>query len=133
MPLASLGKSSIPLADLDVSVSAEGDATVIALRGEADIATMPGVVEALARVIADHEGDVVVDLAEISFIDAGTVRVVLQAKETLGGGRRLTLRSPSRNAGRVLAIFGLCDLVEGGPEGPPGRQMSDARTNNKER
>ncbi len=52
--------------DFVASVSTEGAAAVIALRGEADLATVPVVVDTLARVIADHDGPVVVDLAPTS-------------------------------------------------------------------
>jgi anti-anti-sigma factor len=108
MALATLVHLTPPAAGLDVSVSAETGATVIALRGEADVATLPVVVDALTRVIADHRGDVVVDLAETEFIDTATLRALLRAREVLDwGGRRLTFRSPSRIAGRVLAVFGL--------------------------
>ena len=112
MALATLVHLTPPAAGLDVSVSAGTGATVIALRGEADVATLPVVVDALTRVIADHRGDVVVDLAETEFIDTATLRALLRAREVLDwGGRRLTFRSPSRIAGRVLAVFGLSHLV----------------------
>ena len=100
-------------------MSAEGAATVIALRGEADLAALPAVVDMFVRVIADHQGAVVVDLAQAEFIDIATARVLGRAGEFLGHrGRQLTPRSPSRLAIRVLAVFGLCHLVE--PSQPLG-------------
>ena len=112
MALATLVQSTPPVAGLDVSVSNEEGVTVIALRGEADVATLPAVVDTLARVIVDHEGDLVVDLAQAAFIDTATVRALLRAKGVLnGGGRELTLRSPSRIASRLLALFGISHLV----------------------
>ena len=112
MALATLVQSVPPALGLDVPVSAEGGATVIALRGDADVATLPVVADALARVIADQEGDVIVDLAETEFIDTATLRALLRARETLDrGGRQLTLRCPSRIADRVLKVFGLSHLV----------------------
>lgn len=105
-------KSRSALAPLEISVSAEGAATVIALRGEADIATLPQVMAALDLVIDDREGDVIVDMAENEFIDTATLRAVLRAKEVLDGrGRRLTFRSPSRTASRLLAICEVSHLV----------------------
>ena len=112
MALATLVQSIRPAVALDVSVSAEGGVTVIAFRGEADVATLPVVADALARVVANQRGDVIVDLAETEFIDTATLRALLRAREVLDwGGRRLTLRSPSRIADRVLAVFGLSHLV----------------------
>jgi anti-anti-sigma factor len=101
-----------PAVGLDVSVSAQGGVTVIALRGEADVATLPVVADALTRVTADQRGDVIVDLAQTEFIDTATLRALLRAREVLDwGGRQLTLRSPSRIADRVLAVFALSHLV----------------------
>jgi anti-sigma B factor antagonist len=104
-----------PLAGLVARVLTEGEVTVVAFRGEADCATLPVVVETLSGVIADGAGDIVVDLSETEFIDTAALRAVLRARETLGGGgRHLTLRSPSRIAGRLLGIFGLDHLT--GPQ-----------------
>lgn len=112
MALATLVQPIRPDLGLDVSLSAEGGVTVIAIRGEADVATVPVVADALARVIADQRGDVIVDLAETEFIDTATLRALLRAREVLDwGGRQLALRSPSRIADRVLAVFGLSHLV----------------------
>jgi anti-anti-sigma factor len=112
MVLATLGQSIRPDVGLDVSVSAEGSDTVIALRGEADVATLPVVADVLARVIADQRGDVIVDLAETEFIDTATLRALLRAREVLDcDGRQLALLSPSRIADRLLAVFGLSHLA----------------------
>lgn len=101
-----------PGAELAVTVFIDGAVTVVALRGEADLATVHVVRDALANVIADGQGDVVVDLAQTDFMDTAALRVVLRARETLGGtGRHLTLRSPSRTSRRLLAVFGLGHLA----------------------
>jgi anti-anti-sigma factor len=103
-------------------VSTEGPAIVVALRGEADRATLHIVRDALAGVIADGDGDVVVDLAQTEFMDSAALRAVLRARETLEAtGRRLTLRSPSRSAGRLLAVFGLSH-VAGLPSTTEGKE-----------
>jgi anti-anti-sigma factor len=99
-------------AELDVSISAEGAATVVRLRGVADIGTTPFLAEELARITTGGEGGVVVDLAQTSFMDTGALRAVMEAREILAaGGRQLTLRSPSRNVARLVTVFGLGHLV----------------------
>jgi anti-anti-sigma factor len=101
-----------PLPDLVVSVAIEGPATVVGLRGEADMATLPMVRETFKRVVRDHHGPVVVELADTRFIDSGTVRVMRQAGDALEQqSRRLTIRSPSKVASVVLEMFGLSQLV----------------------
>lgn len=101
-----------PLAGLAATIFADGPVTVVTLAGEADRATLHVVRDALADVISDREGDIVVDLAEINFMDTAALRVVLDARETLeGSGRHLMVRSPSRSAGRLLGVFGLGHLT----------------------
>jgi anti-anti-sigma factor len=102
----------VPVAGLAATVFTDGTVTVVSLQGEADRATLHVVRDALADVIADGAGDVVLDLAQTEFMDAAALRAVLRAREKLeGAGRQLTLRSPSRSAGRLLAILGLGHLV----------------------
>ena len=97
---------------LTATVFADGAATVVALRGDADRATLHIVRDALAGVIANGQGDVVVDLAQTEFMDSAALRAVLSARENLAGtGRRLTVRSPSRSAARLLGVFGLGHLA----------------------
>lgn len=94
-------------------VHGEGTRTIVALRGEADISTRPVLCDVLCRVIADRTGDVVVDLANATFVDTAIVRVLATAQQLLRRQERiLTLRSPSRLATRVLTVFGLTDLIE---------------------
>ncbi|HZT64601.1 MAG TPA: STAS domain-containing protein [Acidimicrobiales bacterium] len=103
---------------LVVSMSTEGPASVVALQGEADNATLPLVTRMLDRAIRAHDGPVVVELAGTRFIDSGTVRIISQVAQALAEhGRRLTVRSPSELAVRVLELHGLSDLiVPGGGE-----------------
>lgn len=102
-----------PTAPLVASVSADGTAAVVTLRGEADVLTLPVLVDVLARVIGDSDGPVVVDLAHTEFIDTGTVRALARAWQFLNDrGRTLVLRSPSRLTVRVLALLDLIHLIE---------------------
>ena len=99
-----------------LSVSAEGAAIVIVLRGEADLGTAPTLTDVLIDVIARQAGDVVVDLSQADFIDSATVRVFARAGRFLAERyRRLTIRSPSRSAVRVLTIHDLFHLIEPAP------------------
>ena len=98
---------------LDVRVVRDGARTVVTLRGEADASTTAILSDALARVIAARAGDVVIDLAELAFVDSATVRVIATAHDLLAGqGRTLAVRSPSRLATLVLDLFGLTEFIE---------------------
>jgi anti-anti-sigma factor len=114
MTLTELAQPTLPAAVFDASVSVERGAVVVAFRGEADLFTLPVVVGVLARVVADHDGPVIVDLVHTVFIDTGTVRAIARAWKFLDDrSRRLTVRSPSRMAIRMFALFGLTHLIEG--------------------
>ncbi len=101
------------VARLVVSVCVESDSTVIALRGQCDAAALPTLVDVICRVIADHDGTVVVDLAETTFIDTVTLGALGRAGQFLEDrGRQLTLRSPSGLALGTLDTLKLSRLVE---------------------
>lgn len=96
----------------------EGARTVVALRGEQDMSTAARVAEPLADVGAVGQGDVVVDLSQVLFMDAAIIGVLIGARNALRSqSRDLTIRAPSRLARRVLELCGLGELIEnvGGP------------------
>lgn len=118
--LTELALPAVPAAALAATVSTDGMATVVTFRGEADLFTLPVVVDVLTRVIEDHDGPVIVDLAPTGFIDTGTVRALGRAGQFLNDrDRTLTLRSPSRLAARILGLLGLSDLIEPGRMSAP--------------
>jgi len=103
-------------------MSVEGATATVALRGEADVATVPVVKGVLDRVIADHAGPIAVDLAETCFIDSATIHILADASQDLQRrARRLTIQAPSRTAIRMLELFGLSDLIraDGGNDQRP--------------
>ena len=113
MTLTDIAQSNVPTAALVASVSVDGTATIVTLRGEADLCTRPVLVDVLVRVIAESDRSLIVDLAHTEFIDTGTVRTLARAWQLLNDrGRTLTLRSPSRVAIRVLGLLGFSHLIE---------------------
>jgi anti-anti-sigma regulatory factor len=117
MTLTGLAQHTRTTSRLVVSLSVEEDATVIALQGDADLTALPTLVDMIAGVVADHEGPIVVDLAETASIDTACVRAVgLVAVWLADTGRCMTVRSPSRLAVMLLATLGLSGLIESGEE-----------------
>lgn len=113
MTLAGVAPFGRAVPALTTTMSSEGAATVVALHGDADVATLPVLLDVLGRAIAVHEGSVVIDLAATRFIDTATVRALDRARQFLATqGRELMFRSPSRLPARVLDFFALSDLVE---------------------
>jgi stage II sporulation protein AA (anti-sigma F factor antagonist) len=98
------------------SISVDGTATVVALRGEFDIGTVAALSDALWRACGTVEEKLVVDLAQMTFMDVSTVRALDQARRLLDDqGRRLAFRSPSKMARWMLGFFALADLIEASP------------------
>jgi anti-anti-sigma regulatory factor len=87
---------------------------VIVLRDQAELFARSDLSDALVRLIASGTGDVVVDLAEADSIDTASFFTLAAAARLLDrNGRRLTFRSPSKLATRVLNLFGLSDRIDG--------------------
>jgi len=106
------------------------DSVVVAVRGEIDLLTAPAL-EALVAALMDlGHLDLVLDLAELDFMDAQGLRVLAAASARLHSTTgSLTIRSPSAAVRRVLDVAAMTDLVERrpvraevttlGPEQPP--------------
>ena len=92
--------------------SADGDHVIVAT-GEIDISTAPRLWEALARVIEQGHGDVVLDMAGVEFIDSQGVAVIVRAhKQVQANGGNVIVRSPREQARTVLDVTGLSDLIQ---------------------
>jgi anti-anti-sigma factor len=96
----------------------------VRLSGELDLWSAPELVEALMPRIA-HGGDLVVDLAAVTFMDGAGLRPLLAAANRLAGRGRVFLKSPSSPVYRVL------DLVHA--ERFPNIEIEGGSTGSRER
>ena len=111
--------------DFSAEVAQDGDATVIHLAGEIDIATC----ERLRDVIEPHLGPaqtIVMDLSGVAFMDSSCLTVLVQARGrlTVDGGS-LVLRNPSNAARLVLTATQAEDLIEADAEAYPSDLPSE--------
>ena len=98
---------------LRITSGREGDVAVLTLAGELDPHTAPALAEELDDAIGGGATTVVLQLAELSFIDSSGLRVVISAHRRLDeAGGRLVLRTPSDTVRRLLEITGLLDHIE---------------------
>jgi anti-anti-sigma factor len=98
---------------LTISVSHEGDEALLVLKGELDPHTAPRLRDQIDQVAGDGASRIVLDLADLGFIDSSGLRVIISAhKQAAERGGRLVLRSPSPTARRLLDITGLLDHIE---------------------
>lgn len=102
-----------------VVVTLQPGVVVIELIGDHDLDSCERVAETIAHHAADGSG-VVVSLAETSFIDSSTIRVLFKGDlGLLARGRRLVLHSPSgASVDRLVGLSGLrptllcCDTLD---------------------
>ena len=99
---------------LDTRVVETGSTVVVALSGELDLATAPQLRACLAPLVtgATAPDELVLDLSELTFLDASGISALLTVQRALAGrGGRLALRSPSRLVRRVVRVLDLDGLL----------------------
>jgi anti-anti-sigma factor len=90
-----------------IEVSKQGDAVVVRLGGELDLSTAGEVRRALFDSATASSGRVVVDLAEVEFMDSTALAILLEVRGRLREGERLLLAAPGLEARRALELSGL--------------------------
>jgi anti-sigma B factor antagonist len=96
----------------------EGTDRVVRLAGELDVATAPDFERVLMRQRPPHQR-VVLDLAELRFMDSTGLRVLLQARRAAADGQwQLRLRSVPPNIRRLFELAGVSDAIPTAPEDP---------------
>jgi anti-anti-sigma factor len=82
------------------------------LAGEADVSTAPILRDALARGVGSGASVVVVDAAELTYLDSSGLSCLAAAcKDAADAGSRLVLRHPTAIVRRVLEITELDTLL----------------------
>jgi anti-anti-sigma factor len=98
-------------ATLELKVTERDGETVVSAAGELDVNTAPDLREQLARLIADGTRHIVVDLADVSFVDSTALSVLVSALKRLRqASGDLELASPNPSVRRVFEITGLTRL-----------------------
>lgn len=106
----------MPTADesppLELTTRVEGDAAVISVRGEVDVASAPALRGAIRQVIDDGSTRVVLDLADLEFIDSSGLGVLVGALKNLRErDGALVLRAVPPSTRKILDITGLSDVI----------------------
>jgi anti-sigma B factor antagonist len=95
---------------LQVFVSRKDDRTHVILMGQLDLATAPFLAQEFVKV-AHNEGDVVLDVGLLTFIDSSGLSIfVTQHKNLQRQGNRLVIYSPTPSARRLFEITGLTEV-----------------------
>ena len=81
--------------------------TVVHLQGELDLYNADQVREALFECCAEKPRRLVIDLAEVKFVDSTALGVLIEASSRLSDGNALVLAAPGLETRRALEISGL--------------------------
>jgi anti-anti-sigma factor len=89
----------------DIAISQHDRVCIVRMSGELDLASS----DRLAALLAElSDATVVVDLADLTFIDSSGIAALVAAKDRLeSAGRELVLTRPQPNVDRVLEMTGL--------------------------
>jgi anti-sigma B factor antagonist len=99
-----------PPRDFEIVARPLSGAPGVALAGEADLACVPELTEALDAAIRASEGAFVVDLTELEFLDSSGLSALLRARALLGrSDRAMAVVCPP---GPVLRLFKLSGVDE---------------------
>jgi anti-sigma B factor antagonist len=92
----------------------DGPDVVIALRGELDLAGAPTLCPLVDAVASPLGARVVLDLAQLAFVDASGIGAIERARDRLRGrGAQVIVRHPQPRVRRVLELCGLDGWLEG--------------------
>ena len=88
-------------------IERRGAAVVVHLAGELDLYNAPEVRAALLEAAAEEPERLVVDLAEVDFVDSTVLGVLIEARTKLPNRRSFLLAAARRETQRALRISGL--------------------------
>ena len=80
------------------------------LQGEIDVATSPELGEHLRKALLEGCSSIIVDMAQVTFLDSSGLRVLVQAASSLSCGY-LTIANPTANVRRVIEITELGNVL----------------------
>jgi anti-sigma B factor antagonist len=115
-PLA-LTLQALPLTVVQNSFQIEvrgnhGDAVIVAVKGELDLASSPSLSEELERTSEAGTGLVILDLRELAFMDSTGLSVVVRAHQNaVESGRRFAVVRGGKQVERLLMLTGVGDRL----------------------
>ncbi len=98
--------------ELDISCQAHDDVLVMAVRGELDLYTAPGLRARLLGAVEQGHDAIVLDLRGTTFLDSTALGVIIAATKALQPvGGHLVLVNDRASIAKTLAITGLDRLL----------------------
>ncbi len=95
-----------------LEVRSQGKATIIAVRGELDLASSPALQEELDRVSASDADLLIIDLRDLDFMDSTGLSVLVRAHQRAEEqGRQLAMVKGPQQVQRLLSLTGVADRL----------------------
>ena len=95
-----------------VEVANKGEAAVIRVSGELDLASSPALEEELARVSSSESSLVIVDLRDLEFMDSTGLSVLVRAHQRAAeNSQRFGVVNGSQQVQRLLSLTGVADRL----------------------
>ena len=108
-----------PSAAFGVEVSTSEGQVTLTMRGELDLSNQRHLAAALVGIEASS-AEIILDLADLTFIDAGSIGLIHRARNLARlRGTDVVLRSPNPSLHRILELTGLGPETSYGPLDPP--------------
>ena len=101
--------------DFGVDITVDGGDLIVAVRGELDVLTAPFLWEQMEPGLAGVTGKLVLDFAELGFIDSMGLGVIVRAQSRLRGEqpeRQVVIRHANAHARKVFEITGLDRILD---------------------
>jgi len=98
---------------LTLQVERDGDVTTIRVAGEVDMATAPQLAECVDDVIGSGAAKVVIDCADLEFMDSTGINVLIRAWDAMRdrASMPVVVTNLRPNVQRALEVCGVTDLL----------------------
>ncbi|GAA3912692.1 STAS domain-containing protein [Actinoplanes auranticolor] len=98
--------------ELVTSLDRDADVVTVRLHGEVDVLNVDRVRVCLVEALESRPGTVVVDLAELSFIDStGLGAIIFGFQRARDQGVEFRLARPSRGVRQILVLSGVLEVI----------------------
>ena len=99
--------------DFRVEMRTEGQATIVGVAGELDLASSPELEQQLEQFYASDNELLVIDLRGLEFMDSTGLSVIVSAHQKLiDAGRRLIIVRGPQQVQRLLDLTGVAERLE---------------------
>jgi anti-sigma B factor antagonist len=90
----------------------DGRRTIMTLAGELDLVSAPRLRNAIASLRGEDTDEVIVDLADLTYIDSVGIGLLVASRRRLDSeGRSFAVRNPAPQVRRLLEITGLVEYL----------------------